>query len=344
MKRFAASLVLATAALGWALPASARTFVQDQAQMFSPATVAALNQRIGNFNAQTGKEILVVTVPTLNGADIATAASSAAQKQRLNGVIVFIAKNDRHDIILPGRAEVQSGWFTRDTVASIRQSMEAQFKSEDYDGGITTAVGSILGIYRSHLSSLQHGGAPNAVAANAGAPSGGGVHIGMFWWIIIFAVGFLIVRAIFRSRSAPRYYPPAQGGTPGAPGPQAPGTPPAGAPMPPAGPPMGGYGMGGYGGGGSFWSGLLGGLGGAWLGNEMFGNHGGGFGGGMAPGGPPDAGGGWGGGNNDGGGWANDAGQIDTSGGSSGDFGGGGFGDFGGGGGFGDGGDSGGGW
>lgn len=330
MKRFAAAFVLAAAALAWALPASARDFVQDQAQMFSPATVAALNQRIGNFNAQTGKEILVVTVPTLNGADIATAASAAAQQQGLNGVIVYIAKNDRRDIILPGRAEVRAGWFTRDTVAPIRQAMEAQFKAENFDGGITTAVGNILGIYRSHVSSLQGGGATNAVAANAGASSGGGVHIGMFWWIVIIGLGFLIVRSIMRARSAPRYYPPVQG-TPGQPG--APGAPMPGAPMAPGGYPMGGgYGMGGFGGGGSFWSGLLGGLGGAWLGNEMFGNRGGGFGGGMMQGGPPDAGGGWGANPGDAGGWGNDAGQTDMSGGSAGDFGGGGFGDFGGGG------------
>ena len=341
MKRFAAAFVLATAALAWALPASARDFVQDQAQMFSPATVAALNQRIGSFNAQTGKEVLVVTVPTLNGADISTAASAAAQQQGLNGVIVYIAKNDRRDIILPGRAEVQAGWFTRDTVASIRQAMEAQFKAENFDGGITTAVGNILGIYRSHLSSLQRGGATNAVAANAGASSGGGVHIGMFWWIVIIGLGFLIVRSIMRARSAPRYYPPVQG-TPGQPG--APGTPMPGAPMAPGGYPMGGgYGMGGFGGGGSFWSGLLGGLGGAWLGNEMFGNRGG-FGGGMMQGGPPDAGGGWGANGGDAGGWGNDAGQTDMSGGSAGDFGGGGFGDFGGGGGFGGGDSGGGGW
>ena len=110
-----------------------------------------------------------------------------------------------------------------------------------------------------------------------------------------------------------------------------------------AGPACGGYGGGYYGGGGGgFWSGLLGGLGGAWLGNEMFGNprrqH-------VDPATPaaalhPDQGGGWGSGG-DSSGWGNDAGQADMGGSSGGDFGGGGFGggDSGGGGG-----DSGGGW
>ena len=83
-----------------------------------------------------------------------------------------------------------------------------------------------------------------------------GVHISMFWWLIIAVVGFLILRSILRAFAAPRYY----GG--------APGSPPAEAPPP--GPGYGpGYGYGGFAGGGSFWSGLLGGLGGAWLGNEL---------------------------------------------------------------------------
>jgi uncharacterized protein len=103
-------------------------------------------------------------------------------------------------------------------------------------------------------------------------------------------------------------------------------------------------------GGGGFWSGLLGGLGGAWLGNELFGgrrDYGGDGGsswagtGGVDPGTSADAS-----------GWQSDAGQIDTSnvgsagwgdsgGGDSGGGGGWGGGDSGGGGG---GGDSGGGW
>ncbi len=62
----------------------------------------------------------------------------------------------------------------------------------------------------------------------------------MIWWIVAIAA-FLILRSVLRAFSA----------RPGAPG---------------YGP---GYGYGGYGGGGSFWSGLLGGLGGAWLGNEL---------------------------------------------------------------------------
>ena len=153
----------------------------------------------------------------------------------------------------------------------------------------------------------------------------------MFWWIIIAVVGFLILRSILRAFSAPRYY----GGAPGAPPRRQ---------CPSRGPGYGpGYGYGGFGGGGSFWSGLLGGLGGAWLGNELFRG-----GGGIAP---TQAGQlarryRWRLGRQDAGGWQSDAGQADIGGASGGDWSGGGFGgDMGGGGDFGGGGgDSGGGW
>ena len=310
------------------LPAAARDFVQDGAGMFSASTVAQLNQRIGNFNAQTGKEVVVVTVTSLNGQTLQEAAQSAFSQQNVNGVLIFVARDDRRDIIVPDRAGAQAGWFTPDVLRSIRQSMEAQFRSENFDAGIAAAVDGVLNVYRAHLGSVRNGSSSSAGAPMTTPVGSGGFHLSMFWWIIIAIVGFLIVRSIFRAMSGPRYY----GGAPG-----------PGGPMP--GP--GGYGGYGYGGGGgSFWSGLLGGLGGAWLGNEIFGQHGGGI------AGPADAAtqgnaGGWGG--DSGAGLQSDAGQADMSGSSGGDWGGGGFGGDGGGGfGGGDagggGGDSGGGW
>ena len=43
-----------------ALPAAARdSYVQDGAGMFASGTVSSLNQTIGDFNRQTGKEVVV---------------------------------------------------------------------------------------------------------------------------------------------------------------------------------------------------------------------------------------------------------------------------------------------
>jgi len=342
MKRFRPLAALALALLASTLAAAAATVpIQDGAGMFSQATASQLDQEIGNFTAQTGKQIVVVTVPSLNGKPLAAAAQAVFAQQNINGVLIFIARDDRQDYILPDTATAK--FFPEFTIVSIRQTMESLFKAGDYDGGITSAVHGVLDVFRAHLNSLP--GANAAQTQNYPAvPSAstitrtrysGASHMWLF--IVLIIVGFLIIRSLFRSMSGPRYY----GGPGMPPGPGGPGY---------GGPGYGGYGYGPgyYGGGGGFWSGLLGGLGGAWLGNEMFGNRGTTIveqpGSNMMP---ADQGGSWGGG--DAGGWGNAAGQPDMGAGSAGDWSGGGFGggggDFGGGGGFG-GGDmgSGGGW
>jgi len=327
MKVFSAIALAAFAMASFASPAWARdTYVTDGASLFSAGTVTSLNQTIGDFNRQTGKEVVVVTVPSLDGATPQDAAEKVFAQQQVNGVLVFLAKAEKKDGIIGDRAS--QAFFPAGTFDNIRQAMRGYFRDGDYDEGITTGVGLILSQYRSHERALGTQGARTVVPSSSQSFGGGGMSL--FWLILILLAGFLIIRAVFRAlMGGPRMMPPGYGGQPG------PGY-------------GGGYGMPGYGGGGggSFFSGLLGGLGGAFLGNELFGhqNFGGGFGGqsagipGADPGSAADAS-----------GWQSDPGQADMGNASFGDFGssGGGFGDGGGGGGDfggGGGGDSGGGW
>ena len=106
--------------------------------MFSAATVSQLDQQISDFTAQTGKQIVVVTVPSLNGKSLSDAAEAVFQQQNINGMLIFIAKDDRKDFFVPDTATCAV--FPEPTITSIRQSMESLFKAEDYDGGVTTAV------------------------------------------------------------------------------------------------------------------------------------------------------------------------------------------------------------
>lgn len=331
-----ALVALFALSLGAATPAAARSsFVTDGAQLFSPATVSSLNSTIGDFNAQTGKEIVVVTVPSLGGQTPQAAAEKTFAQQQVNGVLIFMAKAERVQGIIPDRAA--QAFFPPGAIENIRQAMRGYFRSGDFDAGITNGVNLILAQYRSHERATR-GTAPQHGYSQANHQSFGG-GMSLFWLILILIAGFLVIRAIFRAMAGPRRMPPGYGG-------QGPGTPGG------YGPGYGaGYGGGGGfgGGGGGFFSGLLGGLGGAFLGNELFGrqnmNYGDQSNAGIVPGGDV-------GGQSDAG-WQNDAGQADMGNASFGDYGssGGGFGgggDFGGGGGGGDlgggGGDSGGGW
>ena len=327
MKLWSAAVALTMAVAALAGPASARdSFVQDGAALFSPATVTSLNQTIGDFNRQTGKEVVVVTQPSLDGATVQDAAEKAFAQQQVNGVLIFMSKAEKKQGIVTDRAA--RAFFPPGEVTSIRDAMRGYFRTGDFDTGITTGVNLVLDQYRSHERSLG-GAATHRTYAPSTSTSSFGGGMSLFWLILILIAGFLIIRAVFRAMSGPRMMPPGYGGGPG---------------MPYGGGPGYGGGMGyGGGGGGSFFSGLLGGLGGAFLGNELFGRHdGGNFGdttGAGVVGGDTY--------NQDASGWQSDAGQADMSNSSFGDYGSAGGGFDGGGGGFdsgGGGGDSGGGW
>jgi uncharacterized membrane protein YgcG len=344
-----ALMALAMLLASSALPALARdSYVTDNAGLFSDATVASLNQQIGDFNQQTGKEVVVVTVPSLDGQTLQDAAEKTFAQQQVNGVLIYLAKAERQDMVLGDKAS--RAFFAPGAFTTIHDAMRGYFRQGDFDGGIKTGVNLVIAQYRSHQRIAPNSGAARTYPITKPVPSTAtqstsrGSHMSFFWLLIILLAGFLIIRALFRAISGPRMMPPGAG--PGGP-----------APGPGYGPgygPGGGYGYGG-GGGGSFFSGLLGGLGGAWLGNELF-NRGGAGGQTIVqdPNAASAAGGGWGdSGGGDASGWQSDAGQADMGNAGGGDWGGGGGfdagggGDFGGGGGFdsgGGGGDSGGGW
>jgi uncharacterized protein len=327
----AAALTVAVATAFSPALAARASYVIDDANMLSSSAVTQINQQVGDLNAQTGKEVLVVTTDSLGGTSPDAAIERSFAQNQVNGVEIFISKND-HAIRIAGD-KASSRFFPSGSYQTIAQTMRTSFKAGDFDGGVQNAVGVIVNTYRGHTSSLSANRARQPVGQGSYATSqrsnSGGSGMGWIWWLIILAVIFFIIRGIFRAIAGPRMgggYGPGYGGGPG------------------YGP---GYGGGGFGGGGGgFWSGMLGGLGGAFLGNELFGNRGGGNIGGI---GGADAGiGGDAGGAADASGWQSDAGQIDTSnmgGASWGDSGGG---DSGGGWGGGDsgggGGDSGGGW
>src|ERR1700686_5808873 len=88
-----------------ALPAAARTgYIEDGASLFSAGTVANLNREIGDFESQTGKEIVVVTEPSLGGKTLSQAVGDTFVKQQVNGVLFYFAKAEKQDPVVGDRA------------------------------------------------------------------------------------------------------------------------------------------------------------------------------------------------------------------------------------------------
>jgi len=312
MKRLLLFLVALVALIAAPLTALAATYIQDNGNMFSSGAKSQATQLIDGLRQRTGKEMLVLTVPSLNGQDAAAAADNAFKQNRVNGVLFFASRDDRKLEIVVGQDTKQALPDSR--AAQIRQTMLNDFRANNqqgFDKGLIDGVNEV----RSTLG---------AAASSSRGATAAGQQRGPNWMVIglLILVALLVVWVIAGIVRARRQQPNFSYGQ------QQPSTPGYGAP---------GYGGGpGFGGGGGFFSGLMGGLGGALLGNALFDafrphdrfndNPGGG---GGSEAGFQDQG------------WqGNDAGQVgDTTGGSWGDSGGGGGGgggDSGGGGGGGD--------
>ena len=76
-------------------------YVNDYAEIISPAVEVELETRLENFTASTGNELAVVTLSSLEGDTVENVAVALfgqwgiGQKGKDNGVLLLIAPNER---------------------------------------------------------------------------------------------------------------------------------------------------------------------------------------------------------------------------------------------------------
>ena len=157
-----AALFLAGQALAQhSTPALALTGrVVDAAGIIDPATREALTQKLADFEAKSSDQVVVVTVPSLNGEDIESFANhlfrawALGQKQLNNGILLVVAPNDRKV-----RIEVGSGLegTMTDALASviINGTIIPAFRDGDYSGGIAQGVDNILQVLSGDAAELE---------------------------------------------------------------------------------------------------------------------------------------------------------------------------------------------
>src|ERR1700736_4787181 len=148
-----------TVAAGFAPAFAARSsYVIDDAHLLSQTAIAQINQQVGDFNAQTGKEVVVVTTDSLGGTDPNTALERSFAQNQVNGVEIFIAKNEKQIKIAGDRASRQ--FFPSGSFSTIYQAMKPYFAQGNFDQGVETGVSLILNTYRGHMSTLNRGRQP----------------------------------------------------------------------------------------------------------------------------------------------------------------------------------------
>ena len=163
--RALALALLAAAAQPEVPPLTGR--VVDLADVVSPAAEAALDVRLAAHEDSTLNQVVVLTVPSLDGAAVETFATDVfrswglGQADRDNGVLLLIAVEDRELRIEVGYG--LEGDLTDATAGSIiRSEIVPRFREGDYEGGVLGGVEAILdaidGAYTPRPVGLAGGG------------------------------------------------------------------------------------------------------------------------------------------------------------------------------------------
>jgi uncharacterized membrane protein YgcG len=343
--RWLVAIPIVVAASFIATPAPAAS-VRDRAHMFSAEAVKKAQAQLDRIEQASHVPIVIETIES-----VSEGGSPAAKKRAIEDLAVKRDKAIRDEglyLLISRDDHLISHVLIRERLAdlvpiekrdAIREAFIGRFHERDFDGGLLKGVEAIEHTLEGASVGHKAAHAPMGLPL-AAKPRGGQSTMGTFLLIILGIFGVLLVLRLLGGlfgRSAGAGYTNQMGGM---------GMPRPG--MGPGGP--GYYGGPGYGGrGGGFFSGMLGGIGGAFAGNWLYdqfsGRHGGinsadaVHSGDYASGSPDQGGDAIVGADDDPGGGASwdDAGTADTGGGDwgggGGDWGGGGGGDWGGGGG-----------
>ncbi|HEX8232540.1 MAG TPA: TPM domain-containing protein [Caulobacteraceae bacterium] len=177
--------------------------VVDGANLLSPANEAGLTARLQTLEDQTGRQLVVATVPSLQGYEIEEygyqlgRAWGIGQKGQNNGALLIVAPNEKKV-----RVEVGYGLepVLTDALSSVilQQRVLPRFRAGDMEGGVVSGTEALI-----QQLSLPEGEARARVAQAAQRPSKGGRLPGWTLILILFLL-FTFLRGAARSLFAPR--------------------------------------------------------------------------------------------------------------------------------------------
>lgn len=173
--------------------------ITDAANVFSPAQREILRQKVNVFEDSTSNQLVVVTVPNLNGMDAGQYATElghqwgVGDKKKDNGVIMLIAPNEKKAFIAVGRGLEAS---IPDALAGriLRESMVPAFKQGKYFEGASAGLDALI--------KASKGAYKNDNAENDDL----GFMIGIFILVVIIFFIFAIIRTIRRNRRGGHYH------------------------------------------------------------------------------------------------------------------------------------------
>ena len=127
--------------------------VNDYANVMRQDQARTLESRLAQFEQETGHQVVVLTIPTLDGEDIEGFSIRVAENWKIgkkgfdNGVILVVAVKDR-------RLRLEVGYGLEgvlpDAIAKtiISDYIVPHFRAQDYAGGIVAGIDAVLKVIK----------------------------------------------------------------------------------------------------------------------------------------------------------------------------------------------------
>lgn len=190
-----------------ALPAQAQNFpalsgrVVDQANLLDPQQEAALTQRLEALERQNSRQLVVATVPDLQGYDIADYGYQLGRHWRIgqgeanNGIILLVAPTEK-------KVRIEVGYGLEPIVTDalawqiVRDTILPRFRAGDMPGGIIAGADALIQQLQAPPEAAEQRAIAAAQARRQAEASGG--DDGSIWPMIIalFVIFFVVLPAL----------------------------------------------------------------------------------------------------------------------------------------------------
>jgi len=199
------------------IPPKPDRYFNDYAGVISKSAALRFNEELARFERETSDQVVVAIFPKMQSdSDIADYTQRVAQawgvgqKERRNGVVLFVFVQDRKMFIQVGYG--LEGALPDITAFDITEyKIKPHFRNGDYEGGIAVGIDSIFKAIRG-----EYKGSGTTVAERH---RGGGVP--SFLFFVIFLVALIVISRLLRrlggygyssGRGGPVFFPAGGGG------------------------------------------------------------------------------------------------------------------------------------
>lgn len=162
--------------------------VVDAANVIGAATREQITQKLAAFEAKSSDQVVVVTVPSLDGEEIEPFSNrlyrswALGQKQENNGVLLVVAPNDR-------KVRIEVGYGLEGTLTDLLSKLIIEnaiipgFRSGDFSGGISRGVDGILTVLSGDAAELEARAKRNVQEPTSDVD----------WFMVIFITFFVLI-------------------------------------------------------------------------------------------------------------------------------------------------------